>query len=97
MSRQRPTTDLLNGVGIGVIEVTQEPEDAGAQDLSKQQDKRSKVEDVDHTDQPMDEHGSARCHLEAVLTVLQGGVKHALAIIEKTHCNVKYGKLIKVE
>lgn len=47
-------------------------------DLSQQQDEGGKVKDVDHAHQPVEEHGGTRGRGEALLPVLQRGVKHLL-------------------
>lgn len=46
--------------------------------LSQQQDEGGQVEDVDHAHQPVEEHGGPRRRGQALLPVLQGGVKHLL-------------------
>ena len=46
--------------------------------LSKQKDERGKVEDVDHADQPVEEHRCTRSRVKTLLPVFQGGVKHFL-------------------
>ena len=69
---------LLNGVEIWVVEVTKEPEDARSENLAEEKYERCKIEDIDHSDQPVDEHRSARRNSKAVLTIFQRGIEHAL-------------------
>ena len=51
---------LLDGVEIGIVEVPEEPEDARPEDLTEQDDKGGKVEDVHHPDKPVDENAGPR-------------------------------------
>lgn len=46
--------------------------------LSQQEDERSKVEDIDHSHKPVQEHGGSRGGFKAQLSVLQGRIKHLL-------------------
>ena len=69
----------MYGVEFWVVEVPEEPEDPWPEDLAKEEDEGGKVEDIDHADQPVDEHGGSRGCVEAVLPVLQRGVKHGLS------------------
>ena len=87
--RQTPKTDdddntkpayLLYGVEVGVIKVPEEPEDTRAQHLPQQEDEGGEVEDVDHSHQPVDEHGRPWRQVEAGLAVFQCGIKHRLQI-----------------
>ena len=39
-----------------VVEVSEEPEHSGPEHLAKEHDKRGKVEDEDHTSQPVKKH-----------------------------------------
>ena len=43
----------------------EEPEDAGPEDLPQEDDEGGEVEDVDHADQPVDEHGGPGRQCEA--------------------------------
>lgn len=46
--------------------------------LSQKKDERSKVEDVDHSYKPVQEHGGARGGFKTQLSVFQGGIEHLL-------------------
>ena len=50
---------LLNRMEVVVVEVPEEPEHPGTQHLTQQHDKGSKVEDEDHSRQPVEEHDCA--------------------------------------
>ena len=39
-----------------VVEVSEEPEHSGTEHLAKEHDKRGKIEDEDHTSQPVKKH-----------------------------------------
>lgn len=69
---------LLYGIEVGIVEVPKEPEDPRAQHLSEEEDEGGEVEDVDHADQPVDEHGGAGGQVETGLAIFQRGVKHRL-------------------
>lgn len=56
--------------------------------LSEQKDKGSKVEDVHHANQPVEEHGGARSRVEALLSVFKRGIKHLLPY----NTNLKYDR-----
>ena len=56
----------LNWVEIWIIKISEEPKNAGPKYFSEQNDKGSKVEDVDHPVQPVNEHAGHRCILEGV-------------------------------
>ena len=60
MPRDRQVDHLLDGVEVRVVEVAQEPEDAGTEDLAEEDHKRGKVEDVDHAYEPVDEYRGHR-------------------------------------
>ena len=55
---------LLDWVEIWVVEIPQEPEDPWPEDLPQEDDEGSKVEDVDHPYQPVDEHRRPWCCCE---------------------------------
>ena len=69
---------LLYGVEVWVVEVAKEPEHTRAQHLPEEQDEGGEVEDVHHADQPPDEDEGAWREVEALVTLLQSGVKHTL-------------------
>ena len=60
---------LLYRVEVGVVEVAEEPEDAGSEDLSEEDDEGGEVEDVDHADEPVDEDGGHRGGVVARLAI----------------------------
>lgn len=47
-------------------------------DLPEQKDEGGEVEDVDHADQPVEEHGGSGGRVETLLPVFQSRVKHLL-------------------
>ena len=69
----------MYGVEFWVVEVPEEPEDPWPEDLAEEEDEGRKVEDIDHADQPVDEHGGPWRRVETVLPVLQRGIKHGLS------------------
>lgn len=50
--------------------------------LSQQEDERSKVEDINHSNKPVQEHGGARGRFKTQLSVFQGGIEHLLQDVE---------------
>lgn len=61
---------------VGIVEVAQEPEDAGSEHFPEQNDERCEVINVNHAEHPVDEERCAGRGLEARLAVLQGRVEH---------------------
>merc|ERR1719391_467883 len=47
---------LLDWIEIWIVEIPEEPENPRPEDLSEEDDKGSKVENIDHPNQPVDEH-----------------------------------------
>ena len=75
VARDGEVDHLLDGVEVGVVEVAEEPEDAGAEDLAQEDDEGGEVEDVDHADEPVDEDGGHGRGVVAGLAVLEGCVE----------------------
>lgn len=73
---RRHVDHLLERREVRIVEIAQEPEHTGSQDLAQQQDERGEVVDVDHADEPVDEHGGAGGQAEGGLAVAEGRVEH---------------------
>lgn len=54
--------------------------------LSEQKDEGGEVEDVDHADQPVEEHGGTGGRVKTLLPVFQSRVKHLLQQTKDALC-----------
>lgn len=73
----RKLNHLLDRIEVGIVEIAQEPEETGPENLAKQENERGKVEHVDHADEPVEKHGRAGRLLERRETIDESGVEEA--------------------
>ena len=66
---------FLDWVEIWIIEIPEKPQNTRSQDFSEEDDKGSKVEDIDHANEPVDEDTSPGSCLEGPESVLESGIK----------------------
>ena len=66
---------FLDWIKVGVIEISQEPQDTRSQYFSEEDYKGSKVENINHPNEPVDEDTCPGRSLEGLNPVLDGGVK----------------------
>ena len=61
---------------VGIVEVLEEPQNPGSENLAEKEDEGSEVEHEHHAHQPVQEHGSARRSVEVVDALAQRTVAH---------------------
>lgn len=47
----------MDWIEVGIVEIAQEPEETGSEDLAQEKHERGEIEHVDHADEPVKEHG----------------------------------------